>query len=288
MILTINLRNRKISIILVDNCIIRGLYNMEKKEQVDIHTLALPNELITWIGNADIYESSGESGARTIYIDRDGGAYLKIAARGSLFISSQMQTFFSKHKLSSPVLSYISTDRDYMLTAALRGDNGISKKYLSEPERLSIIFGQALRLLHEADISDCPVKNRMNELTRMAGVNSIIQSHLDNISEYIGIAHTDTSFAEITAAKGLIKNEVLIHGDYCLPNIILNDWTFEGFIDVADGGVGDRHYDLAWGLWTIKWNLKDSKYGHLFLDAYGRDSIDKDRLRICALLAAME
>jgi kanamycin kinase len=52
--------------------------------------------------------------------------------------------------------------------------------------------------------------------------------------------------------------------------------------------MGDRHYDLAWGLWTVKRNLKSSKYGHRFLDAYGRDCIDKDRLRICGLLAAME
>lgn len=81
---------------------------------------------------------------------------------------------------------------------------------------------------------------------------------------------------------------MLIHGDYCLPNIILNNWAFEGFIDVADGGLGDRHYDLAWGLWTLNRNLKSSKYGQRFLDAYGKDCIDKDRLRICGLLAAME
>ena len=77
---------------------------MEKKEQVDIDTLSLPDELIKWIDNAPIYESSGQSGARTVYIDRDGGTYLKIAVRGSLLLSSQMQTYFSKHKLSSPVL----------------------------------------------------------------------------------------------------------------------------------------------------------------------------------------
>lgn len=261
---------------------------MERKEQVDIDTLSLPDELIKWIDNAPIYESSGQSGARTVYIDRDGGAYLKIAVRGSLFLSSQMQTYFSKHKLSSPVLQYLSTDRDYMITAAIKGDDGTSKKYLAEPERLSEIFGLSLRLLHEVDVSDCPIKDRMYALTHMAGTNSFLQTHLNDIAEYIGIAHADTSLAEIIATSGLLKNDVLIHGDYCLPNIMLNNWAFEGFIDVADGGMGDRHYDLAWGLWTLNWNLKSSKYGHRFLDAYGRDYIDKDRLRICGLLAAME
>lgn len=261
---------------------------MEKTKQVDIDTLSLPDELNKWIGNAPIYESSGKSGARTVYIDRDGGAYLKISACGSLLLSSKLQKYFSKHKLSSPVIQYLSTDRDYLITASIKGDDGISKKYLAEPERLSEIFGLSLRLLHEVDASDCPINDRMSELTLMAGTNSFLQTHLDDIAEFIGIAHADTSLEEIVASSGLLKNDVLIHGDYCLPNIILNNWAFEGFIDVADGGVGDRHYDLAWGLWTLNRNLKSSKYGHRFLDAYGRDCIDKDRLRICGLLAAMD
>lgn len=275
--------------------LIQGVYyiihrrnRMEKKEQIDISTLALPDELIKWIDNAPIYESSGESGAKTVYIDRDGGAYLKIAAYGSLLVSSQMQTYFSKHKLTSHVIRYLSTDRDYMVTAPIKGDDGTSKKYLDQPERLSEVFGRSLRLLHEVDVSDCPIKDRMQEITNMAANNSFLQTHLNDIAEYIGTAHAATSSAEVAAGRGLLKNDVLIHGDYCLPNIILNNWAFEGFIDVADGGVGDRHYDLAWGLWTLNRNLKSSKYGYRFLDAYGRDCIDKDRLRICGLLAAME
>lgn len=261
---------------------------MEKIEQIDIDTLALPDELDKWIGNAPIFESSGESGARTVYIDRDGGAYLKISACGTLLRSSQLQTYFSKYKLSSPVIRYLSTDRDYLMTAPIKGDDGLSKRYLAEPERLSEVFGQSLRLLHEVDAADCPINDRMSELTHMAGTSSFLQTHLDHIADYIGIANADTSLEEIAASSGLLKNDALIHGDYCLPNIILNNWGFEGFIDVADGGLGDRHYDLAWGLWTLNRNLNSSKYGQRFLDAYGRDCIDKDRLRICGLLAAME
>jgi kanamycin kinase len=261
---------------------------MEKRKLIVTGTLSLPDELIEYIGNSPIYECSGQSGARTVYIDRDSGAYLKIAIQGSLLLASQMQTYFSKHKLSSPVLRYLSTDRDYMITAAIEGEDGTSEQYITEPERLSEIFGQSLRLLHETELSDCPVKDRMSALTRMAGSAHFLQTHLNDIADYIGISHADTSFEEILFKSGLLKNDVLIHGDYCLPNIIFNNWALEGFIDVADGGVGDRHYDLAWGLWTLNKNLRSSKYGQRFLDAYGRDCIDKERLRICGLLAAME
>jgi len=261
---------------------------MKKNEQVDINKLSLPDELIEWIGNAPIYESSGESGARTVYIDRDGGAYLKISAAGSLLRSSQMQTYFSKHKLSSPVIRYLSTDRDYLITSPIKGEDGITRRYLDEPEKLSEIFGTSLRILHEVDAYDCPIKNRMSEIASAAETDSFLQNHLDDIAEYIGAANANTASEEIIASRGLMKNDVLIHGDYCLPNIILNNWSFEGFIDIAEGGLGDRHYDLAWGLWTLNRNLKSSKYGHRFLDAYGRECIDKDRLRICGLLAALE
>lgn len=228
------------------------------------------------------------SGARTVYIDQDGGAYLKIADSGSLSLASQMQTYFAAHNMSSPVLRYLSADRDYLITAPVQGEAGISEKYLADPNRLSETFAQSLRLLHEIDPNDCPVKDRMSSLIRMAAYTPIQPSHLDDIADYIGAAQADSAQAEIAAMGGLLRDDVLIHGDYCLPNTILNDWAFAGFIDVADGGVGDRHYDLVWGLWTLNWNLKGPKYGQRFLDAYGRDRIDRDRLRICGLLAAME
>ncbi len=90
------------------------------------------------------------------------------------------------------------------------------------------------------------------------------------------------------AAKEGIKNlesNVLMHGDYCLPNIILNNWKLSGFIDLIKAGVGDRHIDVLWGIWTLKYNLGTAKYTDRFIDAYGRDMIDKEKLRC---IAAME
>ena len=264
---------------------------MDHTERVDISTLSLPHEIVAWIGNAAVYESSGQSGAKTVYIDRDGGAYLKIADYGTLSLASKMQEYFCRHQMSSPVLRYLSagsTDKDYLITAPLKGESGISEKYISEPKRLCEIFAQSLRLLHDVDVSECPVKNKMSEMVRMVKEASFRQDYLDDFAGYIGTADADKAAEEIARSSGMIQNDVLIHGDYCLPNIILNDWAFEGFIDVADGGAGDRHYDLAWGLWTLNLNLKSPKYGQYFIDAYGRGYVDKERLRICALLAAME
>ncbi len=261
---------------------------MDTRTPVDIAALSLPEELCKWAGDAPVYESSGWSGAKTVFVDRDGGAYLKIAEQGALRLAAQMQAFFAERKLSSPVLFYRSYDRDYMATAALHGEDGIARRHLAQPERLSDIFGESLRRLHEADTSGCPVADRMSGLLLTATTCAFQQNHLDDIATYIGPARADGAALEIARARGLLKNDVLVHGDYCLPNIMLNAWRLQGFIDVADAGIGDRHYDLAWGLWTLNYNLKSPHYGRRFLDAYGADLIDEDRLRICGLLAAMD
>jgi kanamycin kinase len=63
---------------------------------------------------------------------------------------------------------------------------------------------------------------------------------------------------------------------------MLDDWRFSGFIDLGNGGVGDRHIDLFWGAWTLWFNLKTDRYRDRFLDAYGRDKIDAPMLKIVA------
>jgi len=78
---------------------------------------------------------------------------------------------------------------------------------------------------------------------------------------------------------------VVLQGDYCLPNILLRDFRLEGFVDLGTGGVGDRHYDLFWGIWTLAYNLKTDRYKDVFLDAYGRQELDPERLELSRLLA---
>ncbi len=248
----------------------------------------LPEEVRRLIDGVPLRENHGCSGAQTFYFPRDGGMYLKTAPSGSLERAWRMQAYFAEHGLSSPVVLYVSGAQDWMVTAALPGEDGTSPRCLADPERLCTVFGAALRQLHETDAADCPVRDRMEELSAMASASSFSQAHLDRIARYIGAANAAHAPAEIAAGRGCLENHTLIHGDACLPNILLRDWQCTGFIDMAEGGLGDRHYDLAWGLWTLDYNLGPGDWGAVFLDAYGRDAVDPERLRVCGLLAAME
>jgi aminoglycoside phosphotransferase len=61
---------------------------------------------------------------------------------------------------------------------------------------------------------------------------------------------------------------VLIHGDYCLPNVLVENGRLSGLIDVGGAGLGDPQDDLAAGVWTLQYNFGPGN-ARDFLDAYG-------------------
>jgi len=61
---------------------------------------------------------------------------------------------------------------------------------------------------------------------------------------------------------------VLIHGDYCLPNVLVHQGELSGLVDVGGAGLGNPEADLAAGVWTLQYNYGKG-FGSVFLDAYG-------------------
>ena len=158
--------------------------------------------------------------------------------------------------------------------------------YRREPERLCDLLAEKLRELHDIRAEDCPVKDRLESYRE-----NVLRGHAKGAYEpdlFRELWEFDTAEAAWSAAEqGMpeLKAEVLIHGDYCLPNVMLDNWKFTGFIDVGAGGIADRHIDVLWGLWTMMFNLHTTKYTDRFIDVYGREKIDRELLRC---VAAME
>jgi aminoglycoside phosphotransferase len=64
------------------------------------------------------------------------------------------------------------------------------------------------------------------------------------------------------------RGNVLVHGDYCLPNVLVTDGELSGIVDVGGSGLGNPETDLAAGVWTLRYNYGEG-FAADFLDAYG-------------------
>lgn len=243
----------------------------------------VPQVIMRIISDADIYDSSCSPEAKVYFIDKDGGYYLKRSEKASLKKEAEMSAYFHSKGIGAEVLDYISGDCDWLLTAALNGNDCIYERYLQDPIRLCDTIAYELRKLHETDYSGCPVTDRTADYIASAMQNYKTGNYDSSyFPDNFGYHTAEEAYTELKNGINALQSKVLLHGDYCLPNIILDEWKLSGFIDVGCGGIGDRHIDLFWGVWTLRFNLKTNKYRNRFLDAYGRDKADEALLKIIA------
>lgn len=248
-----------------------------------------PEWLRRFIGGATVTDRTFSPRAAVLLIHREEGYYLKIAPKGRLAREAEMTAWLYEKgtpglRLAPQVAAYRSEDRDYLLTRCLPGENGIASRHLAQPERLSRAFGESLRLLHEMPWGDCPIQVNRELLAgaeRLRGRNDPWQL------DYTDVRDPETAYTCLMSEKGRLKNDALLHGDACLPNLMLEDFRLIGFVDLGGGGAGDRHIDLFWALWSLEFNLHTGAYAGAFLDAYGRDAFDAERLRLCTMLIAL-
>ena len=230
------------------------------------------------IAASRVYDSSCSPEARVWFLDREEGLYLKTAPRGSLRRESEMTAFFCGKGLAAEVLRYESLDRDWLLTRAVPGEDCTFRGYLEDPKQLSALLGEKLRMLHEVSTAGCPVADHTGAYLA-AVAEGQARGRFDGSYFHREGLTEEAARRIIPEAAPLLKNEVLLHGDYCLPNVMLEDWRFSGFIDLDHGGIGDRHIDLFWGAWSLGFNLGTDRWRDRFLDAYGRDIINEELLR---------
>ena len=112
--------------------------------------------------------------------------------------------------------------------------------------------------------------------TKLKGENLISEKYLNNpellinlIKEAFDILHNiDCSDCKLKNSES--EGNKLVHGDFCLPNIIINKENHvEGFIDTGLLGLGDPLIDYEWCIWSFEYNLKTNKYTKLLIDKLG-------------------
>lgn len=224
-----------------------------QKTEIKINLNDFPKELHSIFKGAKVYDSSSHPTMTVLYSEL--GYYIKIAEKDALKKEAELAKLFEEKGMGVEVVSYISADRDYMVTREAKGEDALAPHHLGNPEKLCEVLAEAMKYLHSRPVEDVPVSLCMDTYVK--------------------------------AGKGqCMKQDTFIHGDFCLPNVILDDWKFSTFIDVGLAGAGDRHIDLYWVLWSLNYNLGTDKYTDYFLELYGKEKVDMDILKLVAEVEA--
>ena len=245
----------------------------------------IPKEFHSFLDGAAVFDSSCSPQARVWFLDKGPGFYLKKAPKGTLQKEVALTTFFHSKALGAEVLASESLEEDWMLTLRVPGEDCLWQPYREDPQRLCDTTAQLLRMLHETPTEGCPVSDRTKEYLATAQRNYLEKSYDTSLfPDNWGYASAEEAWAVVEQTGKYLQTNTLLHGDYCLPNIMLDNWQFSGFIDLDAGGVGDRHVDLFWGMWSLQFNLKTDRYRDRFLDAYGRENICEELFRTVAAI----
>ncbi|MDA0709870.1 MAG: aminoglycoside 3'-phosphotransferase [bacterium] len=182
-------------------------------------------------------------------------------------------------KLPVPrVVAYHETsEAAYLLTEALPGTS--SESHPTPPEATIRILAEGLRAIHAVTATDCPLPRTTADDLILRATQNVGSGRVTSQSLRARGDHRTPGEALhlIQSIRPKSERLALTHGDYCLPNVLIDHTMLSGFVDWGSAGPGDPHLDLASAQYSIKRNLGDP-WVDLFYDLYGRHRIDDQAL----------
>ena len=255
-----------------------------KQTLISIDPQQFPEPFRALLNNADVYNSSSSESARVFFVDKDGGYYLKCAESGALRREAQMTRYFHTYGLSVDAEAYLSLDKDWLLTRKAEGEDCISEKYLSDPVHLCEVLAEIMYKLHHSPFADAP--DYTEEFLRHIDENH--QAGKFRPSRLFPVTDREEAWRIVQGNRRLLRHDTMVHGDFCLPNILLKDGHFSSFIDLDLAGQGDPHFDIYWCTWSLWYNLHTDRYRSCFYDAYGRQNFQEEMIRVLAAFEAFD
>ena len=208
----------------------------------------------------------------------------------------QMLTWLNG-KINVPqIIEQISENRcSYILMTKCDGFMSCAEQYMRNPAKQVEILAETLFKLWSIPTEDCPCNWSLEKRLQFAEKN-IVSGNVD-----IQDAQPDTfgpnGFKDPEELLSwLITNKpnevpVISHGDFCLPNIFINDSGLTGLIDLGKSGTADRWQDIALACRSLSNNYNGVYDGikypgfkeEILFNALGIEQ-DKDLLRYYILL----
>ena len=240
--------------------------------------------------------SLGESGAAVWRCSMAGSPtlYLKTAALSAelrLDEEAERLRWMKERDLPVPIVrEYGHTDHaEYLLldeVAGIAASDPTWRRFLPE---VATALGEGLARLHRTRVADCPFDHRLvrevREACRRTATGRVREEDFDE--ERAGRGATEL-LTELLTTMPEGEDLVFSHGDFCLPNVVLDRAEdgavhIAGLVDCGRAGLADRHQDLALAIRSITHHFGRGWVAP-FLRAYGLPHPQPERLRFYTLL----
>lgn len=213
--------------------------------------------------------------------------YLKMNSRvyEHSLLQEKLKLEWLKNRLPVPEVLLFARDEtnEYLLLSAVSGiDAGDDSLKLNISATIKELVG-GLKMIHQLPIENCPFDERINrkiEAARTRMIKGLVEED-DFDKERRGRTAQDL-FEELLATVPKEEDIVFTHGDYCLPNIILDNGKLSGFVDWATAGIADKYQDIALLTRSIQFNFGDN-WEETAFEIYGIEP-DWKKIRFYRLL----
>lgn len=257
-----------------------------------------PAEVVVRLLPRHVFErvTIGESGAGVWRCTSDGSppVYLKAAPTSAglqLDQEADRLRWMKEHDLPVPAVSDYGRigSTEFLLLEEVPGLAASEPEWTScLPEVISALAA-GLALLHRTSIVDCPFDQRIarqiDAARHRVAAGRVRDDDFDGIRA--GRRATDL-LGELLSTIPANEDLVFTHGDFCLPNIILDrgptgEIQIAGLVDCGRAGIADRYQDLALAVRSILYNFGD-RWIAPFFHAYGLPHPQEEKLRFFTLL----
>lgn len=173
-------------------------------------------------------------------------------------------------KINSPKVYYWNEINEYKYLIMEYKKGKPAFKY----DDIGYRLGKELKKIHSIDIKDCKFDNNSTE--------KLLSNCIDKIEAIFPEIQKKYKNENIKSIINfLIENmpidKVLVHGDYSLPNILIDNNTYN-FIDLGDASISTKYFDFYYFLRSLEINNKVYMLND-FLRGYGLEKLENKYMK---------
>jgi len=254
----------------------------------------IPAAFSKYLNGPYTVDSVGMSGSTVLTYEK---WVLKIepATEWALRTVEMMKWLKGKLPVPKVICHEVVHGKSYLLMSRIKGKMSCDEYYLEHPKELLALLAEGLQMLWQVDVRDCP---------HIRDLDAELAEARERVEQ--GLVDVENAEPDTFCPDGFLNPEELLkwleenrpkqepvfsHGDFCLPNVFLQDGEITGFIDLGDSGVGDKWRDIALCYRSLKHNF-DGTYGGKVYEDFNPDMLfealgmepDWEKLRYYVLL----